>query len=339
MILTQGSEAVKPSDRPRSTLIDRLLLRQVSPRDAKFDDRRAEADRLRELYSGTILDPLAGRIRECSGQLEFAYDVGEDNLPKLKLRSARFCRVRTCPVCQWRRSLMWRAKAFKILPQVVVAYPKHRWVFLTLTVRNCQVGELRATLDKMGKAWRRMTARKQWPAIGWIRSVEVTRGAGDTVHPHYHCLLLVKPSYFAGHSYLSQEAWTDLWQASLQIDYKPIVHVAAVKPKHNGEPDTLRAILETLKYTVKPSDLLGDSEQETTDNDSEWLVNLTLQLHKTRSVATGGILKEYLKELEQEPEDLIHCDEEGETDDSGLASVTFNWEQEIKRYLLADDGE
>ena len=31
---------------------------------------------------------------------------------------------------------MWKAKAFRILPMVVKAYPKYRWLFLTLTVRN-----------------------------------------------------------------------------------------------------------------------------------------------------------------------------------------------------------
>jgi hypothetical protein len=29
------------------------------------------------------------------------------------LSASRFCRVRTCPVCQWRRSLMWKAKAYQ----------------------------------------------------------------------------------------------------------------------------------------------------------------------------------------------------------------------------------
>ncbi|WP_170869787.1 protein rep, partial [Shigella sonnei] len=27
---------------------------------------------------------------------------------RLRLREAHFCRVRHCPVCQWRRSLMWQ---------------------------------------------------------------------------------------------------------------------------------------------------------------------------------------------------------------------------------------
>jgi hypothetical protein len=227
---------------------------------------------------------------------------------------------------------MWRAKAFKILPQVVEAYPKHRFIFLTLTVRNCELGQLRETITGMNQAWGRLVKRAKWPADGWIRSLEVTRGKDGSAHPHFHCLLMVKASYFS-HGYISQEVWTKLWEESLRINYRPIVHVQAVRPKNKETIDTLQAILETLKYSVKPDDLIGESEEPTEEN-KQWLVELTTQLHKIRAVATGGILKEYLKELEKEPEDLIHADE-GEPDNS-LASVIFDWEQRIKKYAMND---
>lgn len=316
-----------------STVIDRVLLRQLSPKDVKWDDRRAETDRVKDLYHGTIYDPLAGRMSDCSGRLGFGFEVGEDGVSKLKLHSARFCRVRHCPVCQWRRSLMWRAKAFKILPQVVEAYPKHRFIFLTLTIRNCEISQLKATLSQMNQAWGRLVKRAKWPADGWIRSIEVTRGKDNTAHPHFHCLLMVKASYFS-HGYISQEAWTTLWEESLRINYRPIVHVQAVKPKNKGTLDTLEAVLETLKYSVKPADLIGDPK-EPTEEDKAWLVELTSQLHKTRAVATGGILKEYLKALEEEPEDLIHIDDDHEPDNK-IADIVFDWEKRLQKYAMND---
>jgi hypothetical protein len=228
---------------------------------------------------------------------------------------------------------MWRAKAFKILPQVVEAYPKHRFIFLTLTVRNCELTQLRETITGMNQAWGRLVKRAKWPADGWIRSLEVTRGKDGTAHPHFHCLLMVKASYFSGNYYLSQDDWTQLWEESLRINYRPIVHVQAVRPKNKDTIDTLQAILETLKYSVKPDDLIGESEEPTEEN-KQWLVELTTQLHKTRAVATGGILKEYLRELEKEPEDLIHADD-GEPDNC-IASLIFDWEQRIKKYAMND---
>ena len=338
MAKTLSSDALQPaSGKILKTIGDSISLRQFSPSDKKWDDRRAESDCIGELYRGTILDPLAAKIEGCAQQLGFRWEVGEIGEAKLKLHTAWFCRCRHCAVCQWRKSVVWRARAFQAFPKIVEAYPKHRFIFLTLTIRNCSLAELRATLIKMSKAWARLTARKQWPAVGWLRSVEVTRGENDTAHPHYHCLLMVKPNYFNGKYYLSQQTWTDLWQASLQVDYPPIVDVRTVKPM-KGNDDNFKAILETLKYTIKPSYLIGKGKAETVEQDKEWLVELTYQLKGTRSVASGGILKEYFKELEAEPEDLIHVNEQGETEDNlTSATIVFAWNKPVQQYLLQED--
>ena len=338
MLETYVSDCLQQSDEVNSTIIEKVLLRQVSPRDVTWDERRAESDRIRDIYQGTILDALAGRIDGCSGRLEFGWDVGEDGIPKTKLRTAFFCRVRTCSVCQWRRSLVWKAKAFKFLPKVIEAYPKHRFIYLTLTVKNCHISELRATLTTMNKAWAKLILRKKWPAVGWMRSVEVTRGKNDSAHPHFHCLLMVPTTYFKGTHYLSQATWIELWKSSMQIDYNPIVDIRVVKPKKDGTETHLDAILQTFKYSVKPSDLIGDQKKEIQEKDREWLIELTTQLHKTRGVATGGILKEYLKDLENdEPVDLIHVNEDGEQEEAKGISVIFDWHERCKKYFMATD--
>ena len=118
-----------------------------------------------------------------------------------------------------------------------------------------------------------------------------------------------------------------------------MVHVQAVRPKKNEDQTVFEAICETMKYTVKPLDIMGSSEGEPTDKDREWLIELTSQLHKTRAIATGGILKEYLRPLEDEPDDLIHVDEvsDDDEDDVTIASVTFDWENKYKKYVLNDE--
>ena len=50
-----------------------------------------------------------------------------------------------------------------------------------------------------------------------------------------------------------------------------------------------------------------------------------------RAVATGGVLKDYFKELEEEPEDLIGENETGEVDESELY---FGWKRREKRYRM-----
>lgn len=308
-----------------STADDEIQLSTISPRDKPWDTHRANSDRVKRLFKGTDLERYAQRIQECSQSLNFAPVSDDEGSLRLKLQSAHFCRVRQCPVCQWRRSLMWRARFFQAVPKILGAYPKARFIFLTLTVRNCPVAHLRATLKDMNKAWERLSKRKVFPAFGWVKSVEVTRGHDGSAHPHFHALLVVNESYFKK-GYLSQATWTELWQRSLRVDYTPVVNVKAVKarPGREGEvgQDITAGVLETLKYGVKESDLIANRE---------WLLEMTVQLHKTRAVAVGGVLRDFIRE--EEPEDLIHEEDAETEEDAELSQIRFGWRERFGHYL------
>ncbi len=237
------------------------------------------------------------------------------------MAGARFCRVRTCQVCIWRRSLRWKARAYEKLPQLVAAYPAARYLFITLTVRNCAITDLRTTLTWMNKSFVRLTKLKVYPAIGWIKSVEVTRGKTPpgSAHPHFHILAMVKPVYFS-YNYLSKNDWVELWRKSLRVDYNPSIDVKAIKPKQSP----VALIPEILKYQTKPSDLVADRE---------WFLEMTRQMKGTKAISLGGVFKDFFKELEKEPEDLIGEDSEGEVDEGHLY---FGWKRKEKKYRLLD---
>lgn len=61
-------------------------------------------------------------------------------------------------------------------------------------------------------------------------------------------------------------------------------------------------------------------------------MELTRQMHKMRAIATGGVLKEYLKELEQEPEDLIGESDSPETQEDYL--LYFGWKRREQKYRM-----
>jgi len=281
------------------------------------------------VYSGTVFDSLAGRIRDCTGHLGFVWSDPDPETGELhlKLRSAHFCRVRHCPVCQWRRSLMWQARFLKALPSIEQAHPTARWLFITLTVRNCMVTDLRRTIQDMNKAWHRLVQRKEFDVVqGWIRTTEVTRGRDDSAHPHFHVLMMVRPSYFSSNYYVTQKRWTEIWQECARLDYTPIVHVKAVKPKLGvGSLDQLplrRAVSETLKYAVKPSDMKDD-----------WLIQLTQQVYHLRFIASGGVLKDILREGEETEQDLLLADDPDGSSDASKPDVFFKWRRDIRRYV------
>jgi hypothetical protein len=87
----------------------------------------------------------------------------------------------------------------------------------------------------------------------------------------------------------------------------------------------MELVPELLKYCTKESDLV---EQR------EWFLELTRQMHKMKCVTTGGVLKEYLRELEQEPEDLIGEGDKPEGEDAG--TLYFGWKRKDKRYRLVE---
>lgn len=303
-------------------------LTDLSPRDKPWDVHKWQGGQVRNLYQGTIHDPYAGRIDRCSGELSFcwALDTKTEQM-RLKLKACRFCRVRHCPICQWRRSLMWIARFLKALPKIQTDHPKARWLFLTLTVRNCEITELKGTISTMNQAWQRLSQRKQFPLVGFARSTEVTKGKDGTAHPHFHVLGMVNPSYFQGKYYLSQADWQQMWKEALRAEYDPVVDVRAVKPNPKRPGSGIdAAVVETFKYSTKPEDLFGSGSQD----DQAWLVELTTQLHKSRAIALGGVLKNYLSE--SEPEELLT--EQGDTELLEEATrLLFGWRERHNRYV------
>lgn len=294
-------------------------LSELSPSDKPWDKHRSFADRVEIYYQGSEFEDYSLRVRECSQLLGFGLTLQEDNTMKLRLKNAKFCRVRHCPVCQWRRSLMWKAKAYQVLPRIVENFPTHRWLFITLTLKNVPITELKNTLAKMNQGFGRMVKLKKFPGVGWLRSTEVTKGRDGNAHPHFHCLVLVSRSYF-GRNYLNKTEWIEMWQKSMRLDYKPIIDVQSVK--EGNQP--MQLVPELLKYATKESDMASDRE---------WFLELTRQMFKMRCVATGGVLKEYLKELENEPDNLI-----GESDlaEEEYGRLYFGWKKEEQKYRMTN---
>jgi len=226
---------------------------------------------------------------------------------------------------------MWIARFLQGVPDVLRRHPKARFVFLTLTQRNVSINELRTTLGEMSKAWDRLRKRSEFAVVlGWIRVVEVTRGRDGAAHPHYHALLMVPGDYFTrSEKWIAQPVWARIWQESARLDYEPIVHVAAVRRRRvlksvsvntGSAGGLIDAAREALKYAVKPADMTADPE---------WFLELTRQLHKLRFIASGGVLKDVLREKEENNEDLLLLGEGAAEEGHKLF---FDWRRPVRRY-------
>ncbi len=278
------------------------------------------------------------RVLDCSTFLEFRLTVAND----LKLTNANFCKVRLCPMCSWRRSLKIFGQVSRVMDYVEECY-NYRYIFLTLTVKNCYSEDLRDTLDLMTKAFNKMNQRRAFKQAikGYFRSLEITYNKDDdNYHPHFHIILAVNKNYFTDDKiYLSQKKWTNLWKSCLKVDYTPIVHVKRIK--EDDKKGFGKAVAETAKYTVKADDFLirdekGNIQENLTD---EVVETLDHALHRKRLTAFGFIFKEIHKKLnldDAEDGDLTNTDNEEIREDLTNIILRYQWNIGIKNYVLVE---
>ena len=278
------------------------------------------------------------RVVDCSTFLEFVVTKSSS----LKLLKANFCKVRLCPMCAWRRSLKIFGQVSKVMDKVEKNY-NYKYIFLTLTVKNCYGEDLKDTLDLMTKSFNKLSERKAFKQAikGYFRSLEITYNKKDnTYHPHFHLVLAVDNNYFTNSRvYLSQEKWTNLWKESLKVDYTPVVDVRRVKSKNK---DFGKVVAETAKYTVKADDYLikdedGKIDEGLTDN---VVKTLDKALHRKRLVSFGFIFKEIHKMLkldDTEDGSLENTDNEDKLrDDLTDIILRYQWNIGIKNYKLVE---
>ena len=304
-----------------------IFLSDVSPDDKPWDSHKAENQQMQELLTGVEgddIERIRERLAECGLWLIFNHTKPDERERTFKLYQASFCRVRTCPFCQWRRSLLYTARMLEAMPRIMEIHPTIRILHLTLTVRNVAISGLRECIGELNAAWKRLARRPEWKRVvrGYVKSIEVTRNefTGEA-HPHIHALVLVPSWYFTTPGYyINKRGWIKLWKNALKSDYSPSVCIQACRQAQGYE----KIVREVVKYSTKPQDLLQDAD---------WLVSYIRQVHNLRFFSTGGIVKEILGELEKESEDLINVGEEEPAAAADvLAQSWFDWKKEVARY-------
>ncbi|HDT6896844.1 TPA: protein rep [Staphylococcus aureus] len=286
-----------------------------------------------------ILDILklkkAHNVKQCGSVLEFK--PTEEGY--LKLYKTWFCKSKLCPVCNWRRAMKNIYQAQRVIEEVVKEKPKARWLFLTLSTKNAIDGEtLEQSLKHLTKAFDRLSRYKKVSKnlIGFMRSTEVTVNKNDgSYNQHMHVLLCVESKYFRGsENYISQNEWVDLWQKALQVDYRPVANIKAIKPNKKGDKDIQAAIKETSKYSVKSSDYLTSNQEK----NQEIVNDLEQGLYRKRMLSYGGLLKQKHKILnldDSEDGNLINTSDEKITEEEQKAhSIMAIWNYQKQNYYI-----
>lgn len=285
--------------------------------DTKFVPKKKDALLLADVYDRLGLNGRMARVSDCGSFLEYYVT------PEAKtLHSANFCKDRLCPMCNWRRSL----KIFGQVSQVMdeLERQQYRFLFLTLTVRNCAPDDLPVTVQVLYDGWRQLYHKHKIfrkSIEGTFRSLEVTRNPKDgTYHPHLHVILAVRPDYFRC-GYIPQSEWSSMWRSCCSLDYNPIVDIRTIKPNDKGLSG---AVAEVAKYAVKSSDFL----RGTPDDMARTVWDFLTALSGRRLCSFTGIFAKIRKALaldDIDSGDLIHVDGTDLRDDVAYMIVRYRW--------------
>ena len=271
-------------------------------------------------------------LEQCGDNLLFS--VNDKNEKRLK--GANFCRLRTCPMCNWRKSLKMFGQTNKIANIILEQLPTTRFLFVTFTVKNCDADKLSQTIDMMNMGFKRLTDKSKKLAItnkfknnmlGYIRAMEVTYNQEkDTYHPHIHCIFALKAGYFT-HGYIKKSDWQYIWGECCKTEYEPIVKVQTIKNS------TSKAVAEVAKYPVKIDDLVNYDNEE---KSIQALTVFTKILKGRRLITFGGVFTEARKQLkldDVETGDLINLEDEPNENFQEIKKVLFKFQVKVGCYI------
>lgn len=308
-----------------------VLLTDLSPRDSKFVANRDQTESIGDLLEQFDYHHLSQKFNSCGNFLEFKLTETHE----LKLFKANFCKSALCPMCSWRRARQWRRRLLAGLRTPIFA--DHRWLFLTLTIKNRPLNDLANSLDQLNQGWQELQKNHLEEFLnGYIRGIEINRalklGPTEMCHPHIHALLSINPKYFSDY-YLRHHEWRRLWKQSIKEEYLPIVNIKSIATGINP-----RLIGEIAKYTLKPGSFFSKYRYDKQGNiigfnwygdnpkqeKADFFAELYNQIYHRRLISSGGIVK---SALGTEAEDLIGG-QDGSTSNGSGWTVRFSWRRE-----------
>ena len=301
----------------------------------RFEPKKADSLRLSASYSRLGFSVRSRRVSDCGSFLSFRHEVFADGCvsDRGQLYQANFCRDRLCPMCSWRRSLKLFGQVSKVIDRIKDDY---RFLFLTLTIPNCEPDELASCLDSLFVSWRRFSRMKSFKTVvkGYFRVLEVTRNnSANTYHPHFHVILAVSRSYNRRFNYyIPHASWLEMWQNACRDPSISQVNIKFCKVGSDGS--IASSVAEVAKYSVKSSDFLSDDICLT-----DQIVSDLQALSGHRLAQFGGIFKSVHHDLnfdDFENGDLVHVSDDDINPLVSYLILRYGWSAGVYKLSRAE---
>jgi hypothetical protein len=327
----------------------------ILPAMERFSKRKRHHSPIgRLLAQAEDMREMGRSISNCANALQVLLQLPEGADPFAMLTGYNPCNRRACPMCEWRRSMVWRGKLLSGLDEFWKQWPTHRAIFATFTVKNVPLVELGETIKQMHRSWHRMVRTEFFPTPFWFRRTEVTvkhlhspleqtrrnadvkelsqikpsQGWGPVMaHPHIHALLLVPASYF-GKNYVKSTEWQSQWMMAARLDYVPVVDIrrATAKGTSNGAIEDAKAAgIEAMKYAVKATDMRSLQAD---------LPEFVRQMRNHRLVGISSQLGSFVPDVEPTADQMADDRQLGLVAQHPGVSCLAQWDQAVSNYVL-----
>ena len=331
-------------------------------------ERKHATDRIASLWGKAGEPKKQTSMESCGSLVTYEHYVSDDNPDKDRwsLTHGVFCNLRTCPMCNWRRSVRNRLRLQAV---VIEAFKRNREehpdrndkqhyrnpLFLTVTIPSVDGKNLKTAVHNLLRTWKKMTKNPSrtplWRdgLVGYWRSLEITRNPKTGLyHPHLHVLFLATTAYYVDPSqpkhhstlYRTHEAWAGAWtQAYNKVtsgsETKLIVDARAVQ----GE-ELEKAVAEVTKYVTKDDSLLqiGLPDAELTER----LLTLETGIRGVKLVDQGGEIQRIMEtaDLDQLIKALIEQGEEwSKVSESDWTYLTREYYETARRDETENENE
>ena len=102
----------------------------------KAKDRKWRERKLKNIELAGRLEKLGYRSFERVYQCAEVFEIYRTTGRYKETLSILFCKNKLCPICNWRRSMKYAYQAELVVNEAMKRYPKGRFLFLTLTIKN-----------------------------------------------------------------------------------------------------------------------------------------------------------------------------------------------------------
>lgn len=199
------------------------------------------------------------------------------------------CDDKLCAHCAHNRSAKIKEKLSVIFGEYLKENGStNKMRMLTLTIKNCQPGQLIFAIMKLRESFTKLRRRKIFADVkGGFYSIEITYNSTyDTWHPHIHCIIFSENNI--PHKELSR-IWHKITKDSMVVDIRHInVEVIKGDEISRDEISLAGGIAEVAKYITKLTVDKDTGEIPEVFNNPERLLELISAIYRLRQFCGFG---------------------------------------------------